>query len=57
MAHWDDISVNRFTLEKNTWKQPADLVLPLMQETSCKYIFPTVFQLTSDKQKLIVSYK
>lgn len=28
-----------------------------MQGISFKYIFPAVFQLTSDKQKLIVSYK
>lgn len=38
-------------------KQLTDLVFSLMQETSFKCIFPTVFQLTSDKQKLIMSYK
>lgn len=38
-------------------KKLTDLVLSLIQETSFKYIFPTVFQLTSDKQKLTVSYK
>lgn len=58
MAHWDDISVNRFTEKKIPEnKQLTDLMVSLMQETSFKYIFPTVFQLTSDKQKLTVSYK
>lgn len=42
---------------KPEYKQLTDFVLSLMLETSFKYIFPTVFQLISDKQKLIGSYK